>query len=132
MVCIAKKEILLEYLADFILFLAKTVTIIGGIAVIAALVAAVGQKTKKMHKGHLEVTRLNEHYEHLQNDLSQTAVRFISPSFITGSLALFVTRSWVTGFTYSDSQITTNPLNNPGASIQVFVWLALYMRVTDS
>lgn len=72
MVCIAKKEILLEYLADFILFLAKTVTIIGGIAVLAALVAAVGQKTKKMHKGHLEVTRLNEHYEHLQNDLKQT------------------------------------------------------------
>ncbi len=72
MVCTVKKEILLEYLADFILFLAKTVTIIGGIAILAALVAALGQKTKKMHnKGHLEITRLNEHYEHLQTDLKE-------------------------------------------------------------
>ncbi len=61
----------MEYLAEFILFLAKTVTIIGGLAIIAALVAALGQKTKKMHKGHLEITQLNEHYEHLQTDLKQ-------------------------------------------------------------
>ena len=59
----------MEYLADFILFLAKTVTLIGGVAILVALVTAIGQKAKKMHKGHLEITRLNEHYEHLQNDL---------------------------------------------------------------
>ncbi|WP_257284461.1 protease SohB [Endozoicomonas sp. SESOKO1] len=59
----------MEYLADFILFLAKTVTLIGGVAVLVALVTAIGQKTRKMHKGHLEITRLNEHYEHLQTDL---------------------------------------------------------------
>ncbi len=59
----------MEYLADFILFLAKTVTLIGGVAMLVALVTAIGQKAKKMHKGHLEITRLNEHYEHLQNDL---------------------------------------------------------------
>lgn len=61
----------MEYLADFILFLAKTITIIGGVAILAALVAALGQKTKKMRKGHLEITRLNEHYEHLQADLKE-------------------------------------------------------------
>lgn len=59
----------MEYLADFILFLAKTITLVGGIAILIALVTAIGQKAKKMHKGHLEITRLNEHYEHLQNDL---------------------------------------------------------------
>ncbi len=59
----------MEYLADFILFLAKTVTLIGGVAILVTLVTAIGQKAKKMHKGHLEITRLNEHYEHLQNDL---------------------------------------------------------------
>jgi hypothetical protein len=36
--------------------------------------------------------------EHLQNDLSQTAVSVMCPSFITGGLAFFVTWSWVTGF----------------------------------
>ncbi|MBO9483536.1 protease SohB [Salinisphaera sp. G21_0] len=59
----------MEYLADFILFLAKTVTLIGGVVVLVALVTAIGQKARKMHKGHLEITRLNEHYEHLQADL---------------------------------------------------------------
>ncbi len=59
----------MEYLADFVLFLAKTVTLIGGLVVLVALIAAIGQKAKKMHKGHLEITRLNEHYEHLQSEL---------------------------------------------------------------
>lgn len=59
----------MEYLADFILFLAKTVALIGGVAILVALVIAIGQKSRKLHKGHLEITRLNEHYEHLQNDL---------------------------------------------------------------
>lgn len=59
----------MEYLADFILFLAKTITVIGGLAVLVALITAIGQKTRKIHKGHLEITRLNEHYEHLRSDL---------------------------------------------------------------
>ncbi|WP_257266631.1 protease SohB [Endozoicomonas sp. ONNA2] len=59
----------MEYLADFILFLAKTFTLIGGAVVLVALVTAIGQKARKMHKGHLEITRLNEHYEHLQSEL---------------------------------------------------------------
>ncbi|USE39478.1 protease SohB [Endozoicomonas sp. SCSIO W0465] len=59
----------MDYLADFFLFLAKTVTLIGGVAILVALVTAIGQKAKKMHKGHLEITCLNEHYEHLQTEL---------------------------------------------------------------
>lgn len=59
----------MEYLADFILFLAKTFTLIGGVVILVALVTAISQKARKMHKGHLEITRLNEHYEHLQADL---------------------------------------------------------------
>ncbi|WP_067522872.1 protease SohB [Endozoicomonas ascidiicola] len=62
----------MDYIADFILFLAKTITLIGGIAVLAALIAAIGQKAKKMHKGHLEINRLNEHYDHLKDELKHT------------------------------------------------------------
>ena len=61
----------MEYLADFLLFLAKTVALLGGIGVLIAIVTAMGQKAKKLHKGHLEVTQLNEHYEHLKDDLNQ-------------------------------------------------------------
>ena len=59
----------MEYLAEFLLFLAKTVTLLGGIMVVITLVAAAGQKSKKMHKGHLEIMPLNKHYEHLRDDL---------------------------------------------------------------
>ncbi|MGB1272361.1 MAG: protease SohB, partial [Endozoicomonas sp.] len=34
-----------------------------------ALISAIGQKAKKMHKGHLEITRLNEHYQQLKDEL---------------------------------------------------------------
>ncbi len=59
----------MEYFAEFLLFLAKTVTIVGGLVMLVALISAIGQKTKKLHKGHLEVTKLNEHFDHLKNDL---------------------------------------------------------------
>ena len=59
----------MEYLADFLLFLAKTVTLIGGLLMIVAIIGSLGQKSKKLHKGHLEITKLNEHYQHLQDDL---------------------------------------------------------------
>ena len=59
----------MEYFADFILFLAKTITVLGGIGMLVAIVGSVGQKAKKSHKGHLEVTKLNEHFDHLKEDL---------------------------------------------------------------
>ena len=59
----------MEYLADFLLFLAKTVTLLGGLAMVVAIIGSLGQKTKKLHKGHLEITKLNEHYQHLKDDL---------------------------------------------------------------
>ncbi|MGB0360794.1 MAG: protease SohB [Endozoicomonas sp.] len=62
----------MDYIADFILFLAKTITLIGGFAVLVALITAIGQKNKKMHKGYLEITRLNEHYDDLKDELKHT------------------------------------------------------------
>lgn len=59
----------MEYFADFFLFLAKTVTLVGGLVVLVALITAIGHKAKKMHKGHLEITRLNEHYQQLKDEL---------------------------------------------------------------
>ena len=59
----------MEYIADFILFLAKTVTLVGGIAILVMLVTIISQKARKMQKGHLEITRLNEHYDQLKDEL---------------------------------------------------------------
>ena len=59
----------MEYLADFLLFLAKTVTLLGGLVMVIAIIGSLGQKSKKLHKGHLEINKLNEHYKHLKDDL---------------------------------------------------------------
>ncbi len=59
----------MEYIAEFALFLAKTVTLIGGFMAVITIITVVGQKAKKLHKGHLEVTKLNEHFKHLKASL---------------------------------------------------------------
>ena len=64
----------MEYFADFLLFLAKTITLLGGFGLLVAIIGSAGQKTKKAHKGHLEVTKLNEHYDHLKEELKHHIV----------------------------------------------------------
>ena len=59
----------MEYLADFLLFLAKTITVLGGIGMLIAVISNAGQKARKNHKGHLEVSKLNDHFEHLRDEL---------------------------------------------------------------
>ncbi|WP_263079284.1 protease SohB [Endozoicomonas sp. Mp262] len=59
----------MEYIAEFALFFAKTITLIGGLLAAVLVVTAVGQKTRKLHKGHLEVTKLNEHFQQLKESL---------------------------------------------------------------
>ena len=59
----------MEYFLEFVLFLAKTVTLIGGFLVMIAMITLLGQKAKKLHKGHLEVTKLNEHFQQMKESL---------------------------------------------------------------
>ncbi|PJE77851.1 putative protease SohB [invertebrate metagenome] len=66
------QEVILEYFADFLLFFSKTITLLGGIAVLIALIASASHKSRKALKGHLEITQLNEHYQNLKEALQHT------------------------------------------------------------
>ena len=55
----------MEFIADYGLFLAKTVTVVAAVGIIAALIAALGQRHKGESEGHIEVRRLNERYTSL-------------------------------------------------------------------
>lgn len=59
----------MEYLADFILFFAKAVVLIGGIGILISMAIGASSKGKSGSKGHLEVTPLNEHYDELKEGL---------------------------------------------------------------
>ncbi|WP_422137945.1 protease SohB [Endozoicomonas sp. ALC020] len=64
----------MEYLAEYGLFLAKVVTFVVALLIIIVAAAAMGQKSKKISKGHLEIKKLNEHYQHLKDDLQHATL----------------------------------------------------------
>lgn len=59
----------MEFLTEYGLFLAKTITFVVAIFIIVSLVVSVGGRNKKSDKGHIEVTKLNEKFEHLRDSL---------------------------------------------------------------
>lgn len=59
----------MEFLTDYGLFLAKTVTFVAAIVVIITIAVSVGGRNKKSDKGHIEVTKLNEKFDHLRDSL---------------------------------------------------------------
>ncbi len=59
----------MEFLAEYGLFLAKTLTFVVAIGVIVSLVVSMGGRNKKSDKGHIEVTKLNEKFDHLRESL---------------------------------------------------------------
>ena len=50
----------MEFLNEYGLFLAKSITVVIAVAIIAGIVASLGQKGKRQEKGHIEVVSLNE------------------------------------------------------------------------
>ena len=54
---------MLEFLTDYGLFLAKSVTLALTVLVIIGFAMSAGQKHKGDEKGHIEITRLNDKYE---------------------------------------------------------------------
>ncbi|HTF95644.1 MAG TPA: protease SohB [Cellvibrio sp.] len=59
----------MEFLTEYGLFLAKTITFVVAIFIIISLAVSVGGRNKKSDKGHIEVTKLNEKFEHLRDSL---------------------------------------------------------------
>jgi serine protease SohB len=64
-------EFSLEFLAEYGLFLAKTVTAIIGFAVLVAIIMSSGQKNKQAgDKGELEISPLNDQYDDISEAMS--------------------------------------------------------------
>jgi len=59
----------LEFLSNYGLFLAKTITFVVAILVVVVVAVSVGGRNKKSDKGHIEVTKLNEKFDHLRDSL---------------------------------------------------------------
>lgn len=64
----------MEFLAEYGLFLAKAVTVVAAVGVIAALVAAIGQRQRSGGDGHVEVKRLNERYHDFAKTLHEATI----------------------------------------------------------
>ncbi|MDQ2075711.1 protease SohB [Marinimicrobium sp. ABcell2] len=65
----------MEFLAEYGLFLAKTLTFVLALAVIVSLIGALGSKGKKKHdKGHIEVTNLNDKFKEMADSLRHAAL----------------------------------------------------------
>ena len=60
---------MLKFLAEYGLFLAKTLTLLAFIVLVVGIVGSLGQKAKKHAAGHLEVRKLNEEFKHAQDAL---------------------------------------------------------------
>lgn len=59
----------MEFLTEYGLFLAKAVTFVVAVFVIVSLVVSLGMRHKKSEKGQIDVTKLNEKFEHMRDTL---------------------------------------------------------------
>lgn len=59
----------MEFLTEYGLFLAKAVTLVICLVVIAGIIVAAGQKTHKPRHGHIEITPLNDLYKQMSDAL---------------------------------------------------------------
>lgn len=59
----------MEFLSEYGLFLAKSVTVLLAILVVVVMVVAAGSRNKREHEGELEVSLLNDKYTELEDNL---------------------------------------------------------------
>lgn len=62
----------MDFLSEYGIFLAKTLTFVVALFLVMGFVTAVGSRVRKADKGHLEVRPLNEHYEKQQQTLKES------------------------------------------------------------
>ncbi len=66
---------MLDLIADYLLFLAKTATIIGGLIFLLSVVVATGQRIRKLEKqGHIEVSCLNEKFDEMSHAIQSVVL----------------------------------------------------------
>lgn len=56
----------MEYLYDYLMFLAQTATIVAALVVVLSVIAAMTMKRQQQSSGHLEVRKLNDHFSDLK------------------------------------------------------------------
>ncbi len=61
----------MDYVYEYLLFLAQAATVVVAILIVLAAVASVAAKRRSMAMGHLEVTRLNDHLDSLKQCIEQ-------------------------------------------------------------
>ena len=59
----------MEFLSDYGLFLAKSITVVAAVLFVVVGIIAAGSRSKKDHHGQIEVTLLNEDYDHHEHIL---------------------------------------------------------------
>lgn len=64
----------MEYVYQYLIFLAQTVTVVAAVIVVVAGIAALGVKRQQQSSGHLEVRKLNEHFSDLKLAVQQAMV----------------------------------------------------------
>ncbi|MEA3299998.1 MAG: protease SohB [Pseudomonadota bacterium] len=62
----------MEFLAEYGLFLAKTITFVVAFILVVAVIVAVGARGRKADKGHLDVKSLNKQYDRMRDALADT------------------------------------------------------------
>jgi len=64
----------LEFLLEYGLFLAKTVTLLIAIIVVVVIVVGLGQKTRHTERGHIEVSSVNDSIENITRTLKHVVL----------------------------------------------------------
>ena len=64
----------MDMLAEYGLFLAKALTVVLAIGVVAAIIAALGQRQRSDHEGRIEVRRVNDSYKALAEALHEATL----------------------------------------------------------
>lgn len=64
----------MEFLTEYGLFLAKTVTLIVGLLIVIAAIVNAGQRSRKEHHGELQVTLVNRKYDELEEALKSAVL----------------------------------------------------------
>lgn len=59
----------MEFISEYGMFLAKSITVIATVAIIAGILVSLSMKGRSQEKGHIEVTRLNEQFDAVEDTL---------------------------------------------------------------
>lgn len=64
----------MDFLAQYGLFLAQTLTVVAAVGLLVVLIAALGQRNRADSEGHIEVRKLNDRYKTLRDTLREATL----------------------------------------------------------